>query len=107
MLFRFLLIPLVALVPLSSLAQAEESGPLCPAQIETAQSIGAPIAGYEAVDTKAQHFWDQITFFDGRPEQMASLKYDTEVEKPDRGFVLTWNFDRNSEVWIECRYAAT
>jgi hypothetical protein len=107
LIFRLLIISLTTAVFCPAATLAEEATPLCPAQIETVQSIAAPVEGYETVDTKAQHFWDQITFFDGRPEEMASLKYDTEVQKPDRGAVLTWNLDRNAEYWIECRYNAT
>jgi hypothetical protein len=107
LIFRLLIIPLTVATFCPVAAADEETAPLCPAQIQTQQSIAAPVEGYAAVDIKAKHYWNQITFFDGRPEDMASLKYDTEVEKPDRGYVLTWNFDRNSEYWIECRYHAT
>ena len=104
---RLLIGSLASLGSLPFVAIADDTGPFCPAQISTAQRIAAPVQGYATVVTKTQHFWDQITFFDGRPEEMASLKYDTEVEKPDRGYVLTWNFDRSSEYWVECRYHAT
>jgi hypothetical protein len=90
-----------------AIATAEQGEALCPAEIETEQSLRTPVTSYEAHDTKARHFWAAITFYEGRPEEMVSLHYDTEVEKPDHGAVLTWSLDRETEYWIECLYSST
>jgi hypothetical protein len=104
---RFLAVLSVAIALHPSSLAAEESGGFCPERIETQQSLRAPVAGYEASSEELRYWWDAVTFYDGRPEQMASLKYDTEVEAADGGSVLTWNFDLQSEYWIRCQYSST
>ena len=107
LLLPFLPLLLTALTLSPSAAAGEESAALCPAQIETEQSIVAPVAGYEAVDAIGKHFWDTVIFYEGRPELMVSLHPDSDVDTPDHGSVATWKLDPKAEYWIECQYSAT
>ncbi|GAB2176136.1 STY0301 family protein [Dongia sp. agr-C8] len=89
------------------LALAEGSGPTCPEKIETEQSLSKPVEGFEASRQDLPHWWDAIVFYDGRPEEMAALVYDDDVETADGKEVQTWNLDPKSEYWIRCQYSST
>jgi len=102
-----LILPWVALALRPSAVMAGESEATCPEQIETEQSLRAPVPGFEVFDEGRKSYWSGITFFEGRPEQVVSLKYDSEADAADGGYVQTWSLDRKTEYWIQCQYAAT
>jgi len=102
-----LFLPFAALALSPSPATAEESTALCPERLETEQSIRAPVEGYQAVDAIDKHFWSEVIFYQGRPEKMISLLYETDANTPDHGFTLTWRLDPKIEYWIECQYSST
>ena len=91
----------------ASAAIAAESGPACPQRIETEQNLRAPVEGFETAKQDLPHWWDAITFYDGRPEEMMSLVYDSDVQMPDGKEVQTWSFDPKSPYWIRCHYSST
>lgn len=107
MLLRSLMLPYAALALWPSVAVAGDGDATCPAQIETEQSLRKPVAGFEVSNTGRKHDWAAITIYEGRPEQMVALKYDTEADSGDGSYVQTWNLDRGTEYWIRCQYAAT
>jgi len=90
-----------------SAAVAADSVPSCPEKIETEQSLSKPVEGFEAANQDLPHWWEAITFYDGRPEEMASLVYDSDVDTADGKEVQTWTFDPKREYWIRCQYAST
>jgi hypothetical protein len=105
--FRFLILSSAVLALRPSAGIAGESAATCPEQIETEQSLRTAVAGFEARNEERPHFWSGITFYDGRPEQMASLKYDSEEDSGDGSYVQIWSFDPKTEYWLECRYDST
>lgn len=48
---------------------------------------------------------DQITVFDGTPEQMASLVPDNEPLKEGESHVWTFEPERGRDIWVQCGYA--
>jgi len=105
--FGLLIVSLATFGLGASIVTADQNTALCPEKIETTQRSRAPVEGYEAVVAQGKHFWNVVAFYEGRPEQMVSLHYDTEVDTPDHGSILTWNLDPKTEYWIECGYSAT
>jgi hypothetical protein len=103
--FGSLAVAFVGFALWSSVAAAD--GPTCPERIETEQSLRKPVEGFEAAKQDLPHWWDAITFYDGRPEEMASLVYDSDVETADGKEVQTWTLDRQREYWVRCQYSAT
>ena len=80
---------------------------LCPATISVEQRvIGAP-DGWEAAQSDAKPQLAMVTFFDGPPDERASLKYDRE-EKEKRGWVAIWNLAPGTHgYWVQCGYDNT
>jgi hypothetical protein len=95
---------LLALAPETFLAA---EGVQCPAQVDVRQQLTVPVAGWSALQDDSPHILAGITFYDGRPEDKASLAPDS--EKRLRGkIVSTWLFGQGPRpVWVACRYAGT
>jgi hypothetical protein len=93
-----ILFPLLALV----LAAAD-----CPARIEVKQTLAERIAGWLVGYDDAPHVLSGMTFFDGKPEEMASLVPDSQSASGGRN-VAVWTFGATGRpVWIGCHYAGT
>lgn len=88
------------------IARAEGTA-TCPERIETEQRLRTPVEGFEAVNARGNYFWSGIVFYEGRPEKMIALKYDSEADDADGGYALTWKLDPKTEYWIECQYGST
>jgi len=79
----------------------------CPAQVDVRQQIGAPVAGWSTVIDDLPQRLAGITFFDGKPEDKASLAPDSE-SKANGKSISTWNFGASERpIWVACRYAWT
>lgn len=85
---------------------AEPAG--CPDRITVEERLAKPIAGWSTMLDDYPHKLESITFFDGPPEEKASLVYD-KIEKVAGKQVATWTFDPKGPrpLWITCSYSAT
>lgn len=78
----------------------------CPKTIHTKQSIESVPQGWKAANGKGEHSLAAITFFDGPPEQEASLVYDS-YAKGTKTDLATWRFDPSQHLWVYCIYQGT
>ena len=84
------------------------AAPQCPSEIETQQQLTGAVPGWHDLRAKTPHRLNQITFFDGHPDEQASLVPDTtkSVKGPE---ISTWQFASKAgrRLWIACGYAGT
>lgn len=78
----------------------------CPKAIHTKQALDGAAAGWTVSVRKTDHVLAGITFFDGPPEQEASLVYDS-YSKGKVTDLAVWHFDRSLHIWISCVYQGT
>jgi hypothetical protein len=79
----------------------------CPPVIEVRQQMAAPVAGWSVAMDDLPNRFAGITFFDGKPEEKASLAPDSETKAGGRA-VSTWSFGSGDRpVCVACRYAWT
>jgi hypothetical protein len=98
--------PLAALVAAMP-AAAEKIA--CPAEIKvTPSQLAMPAAGWTARIDAVPTQLSGVTFYDGAPEDGASLVPDAEKQGKAKS-TATWKFDGPDAkgVWIGCRYANT
>jgi hypothetical protein len=78
----------------------------CPNEISTKQSIEKNPPDWTAKENTNPHTLAGLTFFDGPPEQEASLVYDEshKLSKEDRA---VWRFDPSLHIWLSCIYSGT
>src|SRR5215471_20234466 len=63
----------------------------CPPQLQVRQQIDAPVPGWSAAVDKLPNLLAGLTFFDGKPEENASLAPDKQMRQEGKD-VLVWNF---------------
>ncbi|HZR27446.1 MAG TPA: STY0301 family protein [Terriglobales bacterium] len=86
-------------------AQGQES--YCPKSITVKETVEKVPEGWTAGQDKTpKNLLAGITFYDGPPEQEASLVYDSWTKRNGLAYGV-WHFDPNSSIWISCRYSAT
>ena len=86
----------------SPVARAETIS-VCPSTFRVEQRAEAPPGWSTVVDGRPRAL-SMVTFFDGPPDQLASLKYDEEVTRDDH-WIATWSFLPNPRgYWISCAY---
>ena len=78
----------------------------CPASISTRQVIENAPAGWAAGDDKTPHALAGLTFFDGPPEQEASLVYDSYTKGKTADHAV-WKFDPSLHIYMQCSYHGT
>jgi hypothetical protein len=78
----------------------------CPKSISSKQTLEDVPNGWKPATKKSEQALAAITFFDGPPEQEASLVYDSYV-KGKASDLAVWKFDRSQHLWMECSYQAT
>jgi hypothetical protein len=79
----------------------------CPAKIEVKQTLAEQIPGWSVGSDKTAHLLSGMTFFDGKPEEMASLVPDSQSVTGGRN-VAVWTFGATGRpVWVTCHYAGT
>jgi hypothetical protein len=74
----------------------------CPKTIQVKEQLASPVAGWAAASDGMAHQLAGLTFFDGKPEEKASLAPDSHL-----GNRSTWKFDIARPTWVECHYAGT
>jgi hypothetical protein len=84
-------------------ALAAGAGPVeCPRTISVRQEIAAAVPGWKTSLDDAPHRLAQVTFFEGLPEEKASLVYDRFARN-----VATWMFTPEQRIWVSCAYTGT
>ena len=79
----------------------------CPKAIRTKQTLENAPAGWKSGSSnKQEQALAGITFFDGPPEQEASLVYDSYTKGKTADHAV-WHFDRSSQIWVSCIYQGT
>ena len=94
----------LCLVWLVTVAVAEEIH--CPPTVPVRQIATEVPTGWTAAVSAAPVRLAAVTFFDGKPEEEASLVYDRMT--PGRtGNRATWTFQSTSHIWLSCSYSGT
>ncbi len=83
-------------------ALATFAATLCPTSVQVKQQLTAPVAGWIAGSDGMPHQLAGLTFYDGKPEEKASLAPDSHVNN-----ISTWKLDAARPAWVECHYAGT
>lgn len=81
----------------------------CPKSISVRQNIDNPPTGWKVSYENTKYDLSRITFFDGPPEENASLVYDKTAESGEE-LHAEWHFnDINPQrgIWITCNYEST
>ena len=73
----------------------------CPPAIQVRQQLAAPVRGWTASTDAAPIQLSGLTFFEGRPEDQASLAPD------ERKGIATWTFGSGQSIWVMCHYSGT
>lgn len=76
----------------------------CPKTVQVRQVPTDVPAGWTASQSAAPVTLSHVTFFDGKPEEEASLVYDrmTNGRTTNRA---EWNFAPGSHIWLACSYS--
>lgn len=79
-----------------------------PASVAVDEDLRSVPDGWRTVKDDRPHVLASVTFFDGRPEDLASLVYDREAKRKDR-ITRTWRFDPGWQngAWLQLGYSAT
>ena len=78
----------------------------CPKTIQVKEQLAAPVAGWTAASDGMPHQLAGLTFFDGKPEEKASLAPDGQTTQRNET-VSTWKFDKTRPTWVMCQYSGT
>lgn len=78
----------------------------CPETISVKQRLAKPEQGWQEGIADMPIRLAGVTFYDGPPEQKASLVYDGKRRLKGRR-IATWRFGPQSRIWISCGYAGT
>jgi len=93
-----------AIFLLAFLAATDPIG--CPKTIQVKEQLAAPVAGWTAASDGMPHQLAGLTFFDGKPEEHASLAPDGTITQRNET-VSTWKFDKTRPAWVMCGYSGT
>ena len=79
----------------------------CPLKIDVTQKLAVQAPGWSVMADDAPHQLAGLTFFDGTPQEKASLAPDKAT--PVNGkTVASWTFDAGGgPTWVACHYAGT
>jgi len=79
----------------------------CPPTIEVKQRLAVPVPGWSVISEEPPHQLAGLTFFDGKPEEKASLAPDKQA-KVNGKTVASWTFEASGRpIWVACRYSST
>lgn len=80
----------------------------CPATVNVHEQLTAPVAGWSATNDDAPHQLAGLTFYDGPPQEKASLVYD-DITRAAGKQIAKWTFapQRQRAIWIACSYSGT
>lgn len=98
-----MLVAVVAVIPATAAEPTE-----CPATIVVDQRLAKPVPGWTAMLDDTPHQLAGITFYDGPPEEKASLVYDA-INQSAGKQIATWRFDQRAgrPIWVTCSYSGT
>jgi hypothetical protein len=100
----FCIITLICL-PASAVSGADVV--LCPPELNVTQRLAAPVPGWSVASDGLPHWLAGLTFFDGKPEDKASLAPDKQTKLNGRT-IASWTFDAGGRpVWVACHYSGT
>jgi hypothetical protein len=103
-LVRMILLAGVAILPTPGIA-ADEA--LCPDAVKVQQSGTAPAPGWSVSYSKAPNELEMVTFFNGPPQDEASLVYDEWIDAKAES-IATWKFPKDPRgYWVRCSYRGT
>ncbi len=93
------------LLSLSSVASDAIS---CPATVDVQQRLTSMVDGWTPVIDDSPHKLIGVAFYDGPPQEKASLMYD-DIKKTAGKEVATWRFpaDSKRQTWMVCSYSGT
>jgi hypothetical protein len=80
----------------------------CPATIDVRQQLTTLVQGWTSSEDDVPHRLARITFYDGTPEERASLIPDASHKAGDRETTVwrfMWQTDRR--IWLSCSYGST
>ncbi len=104
------LIPLFAICAMMLLCPslAISQPPGCPDTVDVHQQLTASVAGWKAILDDTPHRLATITFYDGPPEEKASLVNEKSTRLPGKE-TAEWHFapQTNRQIWVACGYAGT
>lgn len=89
---------------ISLLAAGDSVG--CPKTIQVKEQLTAPVPGWVAASDGMPHQLAGLTFYDGKPEEKASLAPDGQTTQRNET-ISTWKFDKTRPTWVECHYSGT
>jgi hypothetical protein len=82
-------------------------GLLCPETVQVRQSSAPALQGWSVSYSEAPNRLEMVTFFNGPPEEQASLVYDRWTD--GKGIsTATWSLPRDARgYWVRCSYSGT
>ena len=92
------------LLGLAVLGAAEEIE--CPRTVQVRQIATEVPSGFTPAVSAIAPRLSAVTFFDGKPEEEASLVYDR-MTPARNGTRAYWHFQPNSHIWLSCSYSGT
>ena len=103
---KYLIIVFAAVLPVTTIYAAEYE---CPVKIETTQSLKekAPEDWTSFREPKENSYFDNITVYDGPPEELVSLVPDNEGKKAAELPVWTFKKEKTKPIWLACSYMKT
>jgi hypothetical protein len=105
MILKILVFVVLASSFLSPPSRAQMS--TCPEQISVRQQLAEAVAGWETAIDDTPHRLASITFYDGPPEEKASLVNDARTRGAEIE-TATWHFvPGDRQIWIACGYSGT
>jgi hypothetical protein len=93
---------------LSSTACAASESTNCPDIVDVRQQLTTSVDGWKPILDDTPHRLAGITFYDGPPEEKASLVNDQTTQAAGKE-TATWHFSSRADrpIWIACGYAGT
>ena len=81
----------------------------CPAAVAVHEGLAKAIPGWTTMLDDSAHQLAAVTFYDGPPEEKASLVYDRIVKAAGGKQTATWSFKAQAgrQFWMTCSYSGT
>ncbi|HSY13033.1 MAG TPA: STY0301 family protein [Verrucomicrobiae bacterium] len=107
MMWRTMLLCTVSALIFCSFSAAADTT-ICPTTVDVKQQLASSVDGWTPTLDDSPHRLSGITFYDGPPQEKASLVYDN-IKKTAPKEIATWQFgaDGKRPTWIVCSYSGT
>ena len=91
-----------------SLPAIADDSATCPAKVNVHQQLAAQVTGWSSMLDDAPNQLAGITFYDGPPQEKASLVYD-DITRAAGKQIAKWSFAPHAQrpIWIACSYSGT